>query len=160
MFLSHRTVSSCRSHMHDPAQPPFAMQTCMSVACPKLWPRRSWNNSSPSMDASSPPASLSIRSQVSMGQRLLLFLTHTEHTAIFYFDLPWAGRFVTGTTCVHAGVFKFIFELRGRCCISYLACWILTARYMSEVVKHCDSLPKIHTALCRTPLNALTLAHS
>lgn len=75
MLLSHRTVSSCRSHMHDPAQPPFAMQTCMSVACPKLWPRRSWNNSSPSMDASSPPASLSIRSQVSMGQRLLLFLT-------------------------------------------------------------------------------------
>lgn len=65
LFLPHR----CR--MHDPAQPPSVMLTCMSAGCPRPWPRRSWSNSSPSMGASSLPASLSTRSQVSMGQRLL-----------------------------------------------------------------------------------------
>lgn len=69
---------------------------------------------------------------------------------------------MTGTTCVRAGVFEFMLELRGRCFIPYLACWILTARCMSEEVTHGDSLPKIHTAICRPPLkcDALTLAHS
>lgn len=88
---------------------------------------------------------------------------HTEHTATFCtltcraLDSLWQVRLVCALVCVssylssEAGVLFHTF-----------ACWILTVRYMSEEVIRCDSLPKIHTAFCRTPLNcdALTLADS
>lgn len=44
------------------------MPISMSVACPKPWARKRWSSSSHSMDASSPPASLWIRSQVTQEQ--------------------------------------------------------------------------------------------
>lgn len=64
---------------------------------------------------------------------------HTKHTATFStLTSCEPDGFVTGTTCVRNGVFEQTFELRGRCFISYLACWILTARCMSEEVRHCQ----------------------
>lgn len=65
--------------------------------------------------------------------------------------------------CAAAAGFEFMFELRGRCFIAYLACWSFDSeiylRGGHTLRFHCG---KIHSAFCRTPLNcdALTLAHS
>lgn len=55
-----------RCHTHGPAQPPSVMLTCTWVGCLRPWPRKSWSSSSPNMGESSPPASSSTRSQVSI----------------------------------------------------------------------------------------------
>lgn len=52
----------CRTHGRAPLL--SVMPISMSVACPKPWAKKRWSSFSHSMDASSPPVSLWIRSQV------------------------------------------------------------------------------------------------
>lgn len=58
----------------------------------------------------------------------------TPSTALLWLAVSRTLR----VTCVLNGVFERTFELRGSCFISFLACWILTARCMSEEVIRCQ----------------------